>query len=79
MNVEKNEIWFTTSDVKADIGKYARVSYIAVSISQFGSVGIRLGGAIILARVLSPEDFGLVAMAAPLVAVLGLLRELGLT
>lgn len=48
-----------------------------------GAQGVRLGcqfaSVIVLSRLLAPEDFGIVAMAAPVMGFVGLFQDLGLT
>lgn len=47
-------------------------------VSQWGRFAIQIAGFILLARVLDPRDFGLVAMVASLVVVAGLIADFGL-
>lgn len=48
-----------------------------VGISQAGRIALQLVGVIVLARLLSPADYGLMAMAATVTALAGLLRDMG--
>ena len=46
--------------------------------SQVVKLGCQFASVIVLSRLLSPEDFGIVAMAAPVMAFVGLFQDLGL-
>ncbi len=52
-------------------------------ITALGAQGakflLNFGSTVIMARLLAPEDFGLVAMVAPIVGLLGLVKDLGLS
>ena len=69
MSEGKNSV-LKTSAVRG--GAFASVSRIVRLIFQFGSIAI-------LARLLSPADFGLVGTVAGAVAIISLFRELGLS
>lgn len=47
--------------------------------AQAATLGVRLGSLVVLARLLTPEDFGLVAMVTAVTGVLNLLRDFGLS
>lgn len=49
-----------------------------IGLSQAVGVGCMIGSVLILSRLLSAEDFGLVAMIAPVMALLMMFRDLGL-
>lgn len=59
------------------LSRGARGAGITV-VSQLASMAIQFVGAVILARMLSPSDFGLVAMVAVFVALGELLRDFGM-
>lgn len=40
---------------------------------------VQIGSTIVLARLLAPEDFGVYAMTSPVIAIINLLKDLGLT
>lgn len=52
------------------------------ALATGGAQGVRLAcqfaSVIILSRLLAPEDFGIVAMAAPVMGFVGLFQDLGL-
>lgn len=47
--------------------------------AQAVKLGCQITSVVVLSRLLQPEDFGIVAMAAPVVAFVGLFQDLGLT
>lgn len=51
---------------------------VAIAMSQALQVGTQIASVLILSRLLSPVDFGLVAMCAPVIALLGMLQNFGL-
>jgi polysaccharide transporter, PST family len=60
--------------------KRASASGAAISLgSQTGKLGIQLAYQVLLARLLSPAAFGLVAMAAPILAFIRMFADLGLS
>jgi PST family polysaccharide transporter len=62
-----------------DIKRMALRGGLAKLISQGGSFALRLGFMIVAARLLEPEDFGLVAMVTVVTAVLDLFSTAGLS
>jgi PST family polysaccharide transporter len=52
---------------------------MVVLIGQVGKLGTQLVGLVILARLLTPEDFGLVAMVAVVLAIADLFRDFGMS
>jgi PST family polysaccharide transporter len=52
---------------------------VITGLSQAGKFFISIIGSIVLARLLSPTDFGLMATISPLVAMADLVRDLGFT
>ena len=51
---------------------------MAIGVSQALQVATQIVSVIVLSRLLAPSDFGLVAMCAPVVALLGMLQNFGL-
>lgn len=66
-------------DVQADLGGKAIRGSMATLGGQVLLTGLQLGTTVVLARLLSPRDFGLVAMVAVLTTFLSIFRDLGLT
>ncbi|WP_420394295.1 lipopolysaccharide biosynthesis protein [Acuticoccus sp.] len=66
-------------DDTSDLGaKAARGGLIGVG-AQLVAMALQLANVAVMSRLLAPQDFGLVAMAATIVAFIELFRELGLT
>ena len=51
---------------------------VATALSQAVQVATQIASVLILSRILAPGDFGLVAMIAPVVGLLGMLQDFGL-
>ncbi len=51
---------------------------VAIAASQAVMIATQMASVLILSRLLEPEDFGLVAMCAPVIALLGMLQDFGL-
>lgn len=67
---------------EADAGALKRRSVHGAAASLAGQAlrfGLQFGSQVVLARLLLPGDFGLVAMAGPLLAFVQIFNELGLT
>ncbi|WP_420024326.1 lipopolysaccharide biosynthesis protein (plasmid) [Cereibacter azotoformans] len=60
--------------LRASVGRGAA----AIAASQAVMVATQMGSVIILSRLLAPEEFGLVAMCAPVLALIGMLQDFGL-
>jgi O-antigen/teichoic acid export membrane protein len=58
--------------------KSVRGGFVAIA-AQGGKVLLQTGTLMVLARLLSPDDFGLIGMAATLTGFLGLFRDAGLS
>lgn len=70
---------FDTDHLKADLkGKSVRSGAITV-FAQFVRFGISTGSTMILARILVPEDFGLLAMCSAVLIFVNLFGNLGLS
>lgn len=52
---------------------------MATGTAQAVKLGLQFVSVIMLSRLLAPDDFGLVAMAAPIIAFMGMFQSLGLT
>ena len=62
----------------ADLGRLARRGGVALVASVYGNGILQIAGAIVLARLLTPEDFGLVAIVMVLTRFAPLLIDFGL-
>lgn len=63
----------------AGIGRTALAGFVHTGGSQAVRAGLMFASTLILARLLTPEDFGIIAMAAPFLAFLLLFQDLGLS
>ena len=61
------------------LGKTAARGAAVTMLGQVLKLAVQLGGIIVLARLLSPEDFGLIAMVTAIVGVGELVRDFGLS
>lgn len=62
-----------------DLGQRARSGGVVTAAAQVAKFVLNLTSAVVLARLLSPSDFGLVAMAGALMPILRTFREGGLS
>ncbi|MGA1391888.1 MAG: lipopolysaccharide biosynthesis protein [Phycisphaerales bacterium] len=69
----------STAGVERDLHGHSVRGGAIVMLGQGGSVLLGIVSAAVLARLLDPEDFGLVAMASAFVALLGEFADLGLS
>ncbi len=67
-----------TSFLSENLGKHAAKAFASVAVAQILANIIGLGGTIVLARMLGPEEFGLMAMLATAVALLTVFESFGL-
>ncbi|MGJ8667780.1 MAG: lipopolysaccharide biosynthesis protein [Patiriisocius sp.] len=63
----------------ADLKKKSIRGGMLTMASQSASIGIQLISTVVLARILSPEDYGVMAMVMAVTAFAGLFRDLGLS
>jgi PST family polysaccharide transporter len=57
----------------------ATAGVMKIGLSQVVRVTVQFGSVVMLSRLLSPSDFGLLAMMWPVIGFVGLFQELGLT
>lgn len=69
---------FSTEELTRNLGKASAVGGVALFVGQGASFLIRLVSTIVLARLLVPDDFGLMAMVLPFAAILAFLSDSGL-
>jgi len=60
--------------LRSSVGRGA----IYTAMSQAVSLATQIGSVVVLSRLLSPGDFGLIAMCVPLVALVGMVQDFGL-
>ena len=78
-NSSPGEEYFHSDQYRSSLRKHAVKGAGATIISTFSTFIIQMIGVVILARLLKPSDFGLVAMVASSYAFFRVLRNLGLT
>lgn len=66
------------ADKSEDLGRVALRGSASAGAAQLVKVGIQLGSVVLLSRLLSPDDFGLMAALAPFLAFVGMFQDLGL-
>jgi PST family polysaccharide transporter len=79
MTADPHEQYFKTSRVDADLrGQAIRGGALSL-LSNATKFVVRLGSTMILARILTPHDYGLVAMVVVVSGMLVIFKDLGLT
>ena len=77
--MSRREDFFATEYLHSDLrGRSVRGGAISVA-AQAVRLMMRLGSTVVLARLLMPRDFGLVAMATAVTGFLGMFKDIGLT
>lgn len=66
------------SEATMQLGRIALRGGLVTGTAQAVKIGVQFLSVVVLARLLAPEDFGLVASVGPIVAFVGLFRNLGL-
>lgn len=64
---------------KSDLGKKAVKSGALTMMAQLIKIVLQLASIIILSRLLSPDDFGLIAMVVAITSFMQLFRDMGLS
>jgi PST family polysaccharide transporter len=75
---EKEETYFNTDHIVSDLKHKAFQGATATIFSQVSVYVIQMAGVMVLARILTPEDFGLVAMVTSIDVFVRMFRNLGL-
>src|SRR3954465_8570995 len=70
---------FRTDHLNADLGKRSARGGVVTLAAQACKFGLSMSSAIVLARLLTPQDYGLIGMVAILVGFLGMFQYLGLS
>ena len=74
-----NEEYFNTEHLKADLkGRSVRGGAVTM-IAQVGKFVLQMGSTVVLARLLLPEDYGLIGMVTVIINFAGLFKDLGLS
>jgi O-antigen/teichoic acid export membrane protein len=75
----EHDEYFGTSHLRANLGSRALSGGIVTTVSQGARFALYLALTVILSRMLTPEDVGLVAMALALMTILHMFRDIGLS
>ncbi|MDJ0774511.1 MAG: lipopolysaccharide biosynthesis protein [Mastigocoleus sp. MO_167.B18] len=76
---DKNDIYFRTDHLKKDLkGRSVRGGAITIA-AQGSKFVLRMGSTVFLARLLAPEDYGLIGMATVIIGFVNLFKDLGLS
>jgi PST family polysaccharide transporter len=75
LNLEANAFDPPQGSLRKSVGRGAMVTALAQSVR----VATQIVSVIVLSRLLSPQDFGVVAMCAPVLAFIALFQDFGLT
>jgi len=67
-----------TESVSSDLGAYAVRGAVATITSQALRFLISISGTVVLARLLTPTDYGLIGMAAAITGIVAIFKDLGL-
>lgn len=76
---EITKAYFDTTHLAANLGQRTLRGGFVTILAQGGGFLLTMVSAVVLARLLTPQDFGLVAMIAPLLTFMGFFRDLGLS
>jgi len=71
--------YINVDDVSSDIKKRAVRGGAYTALSQAGMFVIRFGSTAVMARILVPADYGLIAMTAVVTGFVGMFKDAGLT
>ena len=74
-----NEEYFNTDHLKADLkGRSVRGGAVTMA-AQVSKFVLQMGSTVVLARLLAPEDYGLIGMVTVVIGFAGLFKDLGLS
>lgn len=73
------ENYFNTDNLAADLKKLSVEGGAIVLITQISKFCLQMGSTVILARLLTPNDYGLIGMATVIVRFVQLFKDLGLS
>src|SRR2546422_3681174 len=77
-NLEKNHPLGDVEHLKRDLAGKSIRGGVSMAVSQIGCNIFRLAGTVVLARLLTPEHFGLISMVTALTAFAEMFQDLGL-
>src|SRR5215217_6363070 len=70
---------FDNSHLQADLARRSISGGVAAIASQGVKFAVNFVSIVVLARLLSPDDFGLIAMVTPIIGLITLIRDMGLS
>src|SRR5262249_15238736 len=73
------ERYFQTEHLKKDLGRRSARAAALTAGGQTASLALRMAAAVVLARLLTPDDYGVFGMVTVLVAFISLFNDLGLS
>jgi polysaccharide transporter, PST family len=76
---ERNERALAAGQTRQGLGKSAMRGGAITFSGHIGRLVIHITGAVVMARLLTPADFGLIAMAGAVTAFIGLFTDMGLS
>lgn len=76
---KKEQLWFATHHLKDDLKTRSVKGGASTVGGQLISFGMTISSTIIMARLLSPEDYGLVAMVTAFTGFVSIFKDLGLS
>lgn len=74
-----NQIFFDTNHLKSDLKTRSVQSGTITMVAQIVKFLLHLGSTVILLRLLTPSDFGLVAMVTAVIGFVGRFKDIGLS
>jgi O-antigen/teichoic acid export membrane protein len=75
----KNEKYFNTEHLKVDLKKRSVRGGVVTMVAQVSKFVLQMGSTVVLARLLVPEDYGLIGMVTVVIGFAGLFKDLGLS
>lgn len=76
---DKNNKYFSTEHLKADLKGRSVRSGAVTMVAQVGKFSIQMTSTVVIARLLTPEDYGLFGMVTVITSFAGLFNDLGLS
>lgn len=77
--MNKYDKWFGTVNIESELRNKSVKGGVSTVFGQVASFGIRLFSLFVLARILSPEEFGIVAMVTSISGIVDIIKDLGLS
>ncbi len=78
-STDKNDKYFGTDHLKADLKGRSVRGGVVTMVAQVFKFSLNLVSNIVLARLLTPQDYGLIGMVTAVIGFVGLFKDLGLS